>query len=170
MILRGWALIEQGQGEEGIVQIRRGLVDWRATGSELGLPYFLSLLAEAHVKMGQSEEGFSIIAEALAAANDSEERWYEAELYRLKGELLRQEAKTENEAAECFQQAIDIAHHQGAKSLELRAVMSLSRLWKDKGKQKEARQLLQDVYGWFTEGFDTADLIEAKILLEELSS
>lgn len=170
MILRGWALIEQGQGEEGIAQIRRGLVDWRATGSELGLPYFLSLLAEAHVKMGQADEGFSVIVEALAAANDSEERWYEAELYRLKGELLRQETKTEAEAAECFQQAIEKARRQGAKSLELRAVMSLSRLWQDQGKQKEARQMLQDIYGWFTEGFDTADLKEAKILLEELSS
>ena len=170
MILRGWALIEQGKGEEGIAQIRRGLVDWRATGSELGLPYFLSLLAEAYVKMGQVEEGFSIITEALAAANDSGERWYEAELYRLKGELLRQEMKTEAEAAECFKQAIEKAHHQGAKSLELRAVMSLSRLWQDQGKQKEARQMIQDIYGWFTEGFDTADLKEAKILLEELSS
>ena len=170
MILRGWALIEQGQGEEGIVQIRRGLVDWRATGSELGLPYFLSLLAEAYLKMGQVEEGFSIILEALAAANDSGERWYEAELYRLKGELLRQEMKTEAEAAECFQQAIEKARHQEAKSLELRAVMSLSRLWHDQGKQKEARQMIQDIYGWFTEGFDTGDLKEAKILLEELSS
>ena len=170
MIMRGWALVEQGQGEERIAQIRRGLVDWRATGSELGIPYFLSLLAEAYLKMGLAEEGFSVIAEALAAANDSDERWYEAELYRLKGELLRQETKTEAEAAEYFQQAIEKARCQGAKSLELRAVMSLSRLWQDQGRQKEAQQMLKGIYGWFTEGFDTADLKEAKILLEELDS
>lgn len=170
MILRGRALVEHGQGEEGIAQIRRGLVDWRATGSELGLPYFLSLLAETHLKIGQAEKGFSVIAEALTAVNEREERWYEAELYRLKGELLRQETKTEAEAVECFRQAIDRAHRQGAKSLELRAVTSLSRLWQDQGKQKEARRMLQDIYGWFTEGFDTADLKDAKILLEELGS
>ena len=170
MIMRGWALVENGQGEEGIAQMRRGLVDWQATGSELGLPYFLSLLAEAHLKMGQTDEGFSVIEEALAAANDSDERWYEAELYRLKGELLRLEAKPEAEAAELYRQAIEKARIQGAKSLELRAVMSLSRLLQDQGKQKEARQMLQDIYGWFTEGFDTTDLKEAKILLGELSS
>jgi predicted ATPase len=170
MILRGRALVEHGQGEEGIAQMLRGLVDWRATGSELGIPYFLSLLAEAYLKIGQAEKGFSVIAEALTTVNEREERWYEAELYRLKGELLRQETKTEAEAVECFRQAIDRAHRQGAKSLELRAVTSLSRLWQDQGKQKEARLMLQDIYGWFTEGLDTADLKDAKILLEELRS
>ena len=170
MILRGWALVEQGQGEEGTAQIRRGEFTWRDTGSELGIPYFLSLLAEAHVKMGQAEEGFSVIAKAFAAVNDSDERWYETELYRLKGELLRQETKTVAEAAEYFQQAIEKARCQGAKSLELRAVISLSRLWQGQGKQKEARRMLHDIYGWFTEGFDTADLKEANILLEELGS
>ena len=169
MILRGWSLVEQGQEEEGIAQMRQGLTNWRATGSELGLPYFLTLLAETYSKVGQAEEAFKVLAEALAAVNNSEERWYEAELYRLKGELLRQMAKTQEEAQACFYQAIDMARRQDTKSLELRAVMSLSRLWQDQGKREEARQMIQKIYGWFTEGFDTTDLREAKLLLEELA-
>ena len=169
MIIRGWALVEQGQGEEGIAQMREGLTSWRATGSELGLPYFLALLAEAYGKVGQAEEGFKVLAEALAVVNSSAERWYEAELYRLKGELLRQNGQTEAEVEACFHQAIDLARRQGAKSLELRAIMSLSRLWQSQGKRKEARQMIQDIYGWFTEGFDTTDLKEAKILLDEMA-
>jgi predicted ATPase len=173
-ILRGWALAEQGQ--EGIAQIRHGLNAWRATGAELQRPYFLALLAEAYGKVGQSEEGLSVLAEALAAVEKTGERYWEAELYRLKGELLLRQgtgrggsrtAPTE-EAEACFYQAIQIANRQSAKSLEFRAVVSLSRLLQTQGK-KEARQLLVDIYGWFTEGFETKDLKEAKGLLEELS-
>jgi class 3 adenylate cyclase/predicted ATPase len=169
MTVRGWALVEQGQGQEGIAQIRQGLTSWRSTGSELGLPYFLALLAEAYGKVGQAEEGFKVLAEALVVVNKSEERWYEAELHRLKGELLRQNGQTEAEVEACFHQAVDMARRQSAKSLELRAVMSLSRLWQGQGKRKEARRMIQEIYGWFSEGFDTADLKEAKILLEELA-
>jgi predicted ATPase len=110
-----------------------------------------------------------MVAEALSVINSTGGRYYEAELYRLRGELLRQKATTEAEAEECFCQATAVASRQQAKLLELRAVMSLGRLWQRQGKRDEARQLLAEIYGWFTEGFDTADHREAKVLLEELS-
>ena len=126
--------------------------------------------------MEQDEEGLTVLAEALAAVNKSGERFYEAELYRLKGELtLKQsrvrdpESEVQKEAQAYFLKAIEIARQQQAKSLELRAVMSLSRLWQQQGKKDEARQLLAEIYNWFTEGFETRDLQEAKALLEELS-
>ena len=175
--LRGWALVKQGQGrEEGIVQIRQGLAVYQATGAELGWPWFLAMMAEAYGKGRQTEEGLTVLAEALAAVDNSGERWREAELYRLKGELTLAQSSVQSlrssvqkEAEECFLRAIEIARHQSAKSLELRAVTSLSRLWQRQGKQEEACQILTEIYGWFTEGFDTADLQEAKALLEELS-
>jgi predicted ATPase len=184
-ILRGWVLAEQGQGEEGIGQIRQGMEAWRATGAELRRPYYLALLAEAYGKVGQAEKGLTALAEALTVADKTGERFYEAELYRLKGQLTLQKFQVsgskfqespksevrgpESEAEECFLKAIEIAGKQEAKSLELRAVMSLSRLWQQQGKKAEARQMLAEIYGWFTEGFDTADLKEAKALLEELA-
>ena len=109
-----------------------------------------------------------MLAEALAIVDKNGERFCEAELYRLKGELLGQKAKTKAEAEECFRKAIDIARRQGTRSWELRAVTSLARLWQQQGKKDEARQRLAEIYGWFTEGFDTKDLQEAKALLEEL--
>jgi predicted ATPase len=128
------------------------------------------LLAEACGKAGQAGEGLTLLAEALAAVANTGERLYEAELYRLKGELLLRPAAADAPQAEtCFQQALDVARRQQAKSLELRAALSLSRLWQQQGKRAAARQLLAAVYGWFTEGFDTADLQEARALLEELS-
>ncbi|HEV8714947.1 MAG TPA: hypothetical protein VGX03_19220 [Candidatus Binatia bacterium] len=174
-ILRGWALVKQGQGEEGITQMRQGLASFRATGSELQRPYLLALLAEACGKVRQTEEGLTALAEALEVVNKTEERFYEAELYRLKGTLTLQsqvsspKSQVEKEAEECFWKAIEIARRQSAKSLELRAVTSLSQLWKEQGKKAEACQILAEIYGWFTEGFDTADLKEAKALLDELS-
>jgi predicted ATPase len=169
-ILRGWALFAQGQGTEGMVQMRQGLTALQATGGDVRRPLFLALLAEAYGGIGQTEEGLNVLAEALAAAEKTGGRFYEAELYRLKGELLvARAAEPDAEAEACFQQALDIARRQQAKSLELRAAMSLSRLWQQQGKHDEARELLTSVYGWFTEGFDTADLREAKALLEELS-
>jgi predicted ATPase len=169
-ILRGWALAAQGEGAEGIAQIHQGLVAHRATGAELHRPYFLSLLAEADGKAGQIEEGLTVLNEALDTVKKTEERNWEAELYRRKGELLlMQEGQKAGEAEECFRQAFEIARRQQAKSLELRAAMSLSRLWQQQGKQEVAHQLLADIYGWFTEGFDTADLQEAKFLLDELA-
>jgi predicted ATPase len=169
-ILRGWALTAQGEGAEGIAQMRQGLVGHRATGAELNRPYFLYLLAEAYREVGQPEEGLTVLVEALDRVNRTEERIWEAELHRCKGGLLLMEqGQKVGEAEECFQQALDIARRQQAKSFELRAAMSLSRLWQQQGKPKEAHQLLAEIYGWFTEGFDTSDLQEAKVLLEELA-
>jgi len=172
--VQGWVLAERGQGEEGITQIRQGLADYRATGAELAGPYFLALLAEAYGKGGQGEEGLSVLAEALAMVDKNGERMWEAELYRLKGELsLKSKVRgskpqVEKEAEECFLKAIEIARRQSAKSLELRAVMSVSRLRQQQGKKKDAHKMLAEIYGWFTEGFDTKDLQEAKALLQEL--
>ena len=171
-LLRGWALAEQGQSAEGILQMRQGIAAWQATGAEVFRPYSLALLAEAYGKAGQAEEGFPLLAEALAAVDNTGERYYEAELYRLKGEMLLAQADTEPrwlEVEESFRQALAVARHQQAKSLELRAAMSLSRLWQRLGKRAEAHQLLAEIYGWFTEGFDTADLQEARALLAELA-
>jgi predicted ATPase len=169
-ILRGWALTAQGKGAEGIAQVRQGLVAHRATGTAIHRPYFLSLLAEAYGKVGQPEEGLTVLVEALALVDNTGERHWEADLHRGKGELLlMQQGQKVGESEECFRQALDIARHQQAKSLELRAAMSLSRLWQQQGKQEEAHQLLTEIYRWFTEGFDTPDLKDAKALLEELS-
>jgi len=167
-ILRGWTLVEQGQGETGIAQMRQGLAAFRATGAELARSYYPALLAEAHGRMGQREEGLQVVAEALARSDSS--GGGEVELYRLKGELLLTlSAEHHTEAERCFRQALEIARHQQAKSLELRAAMSLSRLWQRQSKRAEARELLAPIYDWFTEGFDTPDLQEAKALLETLA-
>ena len=172
-IRQGWALAVQGQIEEGISQIRQGLDALRATGTEVWRPRWLALLVEAYGKGEQVEEGLTVLAEALAAVNRSEERMYEAELWRLRGELTLQASaqSTESRAQEAegyFLKAIDIARQQQAKSWELRASTSLARLWQQQDKREDARQLLAEIYGWFTEGFDTKDLQEAKALLEEL--
>jgi predicted ATPase len=169
-ILRGWELSEQGQGTEGIIRIREGIAAWRATGAELFHPHFLTILARAYAEAGRATEGLTTVAEALAIVKHSGERLYEAELYRLQGELLlHQPAGSSKEAESRFREALDVARRQQAKSLELRAAMSLSRLWQQQGKLDEARDLLAPVYNWFTEGFETADLQKAKALLEELT-
>jgi len=169
--LRGWALAQQGAREEGIAQMRQGMAAWRATGAEVDRAYFLALLAEEYSKVDQTEEALSMVAEALALVHRSGDCYWEAELHRLKGELLwQQSAEFQGEAEERFQQALAVARRQQAKSLELRAAMSLSRLWQQQGKRQEAYDLLAPVYGWFTEGFDTADVQEAKALLHELGA
>jgi predicted ATPase len=193
-VLLGWTLTEQGHVAEGIAKMRRGLVAWQATGAGIWRPYFLALLAEAYMHAGQAEEGLAVLAEALMIVDETGERLYEAELYRLKGELLRQHAMEGGlqpasttilmmaapeargtgqsprliEAEACFQQALTIAHRQQARSWELRAATSLARLWLQHGQRAEARALLAPIYGWFTEGFDTDDLQEARALLEAL--
>ena len=176
--MRGWALTEryaasgagQGPGEESIAQIQRGLAGWSATGAKVFRPYGLALLAEAYAQVGQYEAGLARLAEGLAVVDETGERRWEVELCRLKGELLLAcSAEHATEAETCFLQALDIARHQQARSLELRAAVSLSRLWQQQGKRDEARELLVPIYDWFTEGFDTVDLQEAKALLEELS-
>jgi predicted ATPase len=168
-MLCGWARAHQRQGEEGIEQIKQGLTLCRATGAELQRPYYLALLAEAHGTMGQLEAGLTVLTEALTLTDTTGEHWYEPELYRLKGELLLQQSSDHQaEAESCFAQAIAIAQNQHAKSLELRTATSLARLWQSQNKHQEAYDLLAPIYGWFTEGFDTADLKDAKALLDEL--
>jgi TOMM system kinase/cyclase fusion protein len=171
-IMRGWALAAQGQETEGMAQMRQGLAAYRASGTERQRPYYLALLAEACGSRGQTAEGLSLLAEALALVDKIGEHGWGGELHRLQGELLLAQAgerQQMQEAEACLHQALDVACRQQAKSWELRAAMSLSRLWQYQGKRAEAYELLAPVYGWFTEGFDTADLQEAKALLEELS-
>ncbi len=175
-ICRGWALAERGQLEEGIAQMRQGIADWQAIRGELALPMHLSMLAEACGKARQVKQGLNSVAEALAEVNETGERSFEGELYRLKGELLRKElpdkrkrAEIETEVEACFLRALEITRHQRAKSFELRATVSLSRLWQQQGKVEKARGILGEICGWFTEGFDTADLKEAKTILEGLA-
>ena len=172
-LLQGWVLAEQGEGEAGIAQMHQGLSAYQAVGSALLRPYFLALLAEAYGKVGQAEQGLTALAEALTIVERTGERWWEAELHRLKGELLLVQAggkKSSMEKAEaCLHQALAIARRQQAKSLELRAAMSLARRWRHHGKRAAARQMLAEAYGWFTEGFDTADLQEVRALLDELA-
>ena len=185
-LLRGWALTQQGETEEGISSMREGLSAMEAAEGVLGISHFLGLLASVYQKEGQGEEGLATVAKALAFVERTEERFYEAELHRLQGELLlsndergmmNDERKTERETAahtriqeveQCFHKAINVARQQQAKSWELRAATSLARLWQHQGKQDEAHDLLAPVYRWFTEGFDTADLKDAKALLDAL--
>jgi predicted ATPase/class 3 adenylate cyclase len=167
--LWGRALAALGQREEGLCQFRQGLETLRSTEVIRRRPYFLTLLAEVYAEAGQVEEGLHALAEAHAVAVQTGERYYASETYRINGELvLTGGAARYAEAEAHFQQALDVARRQEAKSLELRAAMSLSRLWQQQGKRAEAYELLAPIYGWFTEGFDTADLQEAKALLEEL--
>jgi predicted ATPase len=169
-LLCGWALVQQGQAQEGIEQLHQGLIAHRATGAELLRPYFLSLLAEAQGTLGEPETGLAVLTEALTLVDTTGESWYEPELYRLKGaSLLQQSSDNSTEAETCFHHALDIARNQQAKSFELRTATSLARLWQQQGKCQEAHDLLAPVYNWFTEGFDTADLQDAKALLEALA-
>ena len=168
--LRGWALAVQGQGETGMALMHQGLVAERATGSVLGRSLFLTRLAEVYGASGQAEEGLRLLAEALAHVDLTGERYCEAEVYRIKGELRRQQAAADTPQAEaCFQHALAIARRQQARAWELRAALSLSRLWQRQGKRGEAYDLLAPIYGGFTEGFDTADLQDAKALLEAVA-
>jgi predicted ATPase len=170
MIAQGWVLVMQGQGEEGLAQMRQAMAAWRAMGAGATVSWHLALLAEACEKAGQAAEGLTVLDEALSHVDITGERFYAAQVYRLQGELLLQQAIPDEALAEtCLRQALDIARHQQAKSWELRAAMSLSRLWQQQGKRAEAYQLLAETYGWFTEGFETADLREAKGLLDALS-
>jgi predicted ATPase len=167
--VRGWALAVQGHVEEGMAQMRQGRAALQAMGAKLWWPAYLAWLAEAYDGMGQAPDGLAVLTEALTIAHHTGERFWEAEIHRLKGELLRAlSAEQHAEAETCLQQALDIARRQQAKLLELRAAVSLSRLWQQQGKRQEAHDLLAPVYHWFTEGFDMVDLQEAKALLDEL--
>jgi predicted ATPase len=167
--LYGWALVAQGYHEEGIAQIREALTAYRATGAYLLRPYNLCQLAETCKESGDSADGLSALKEALAMQDECEIRSYEGETHRLKGELLlRQQDSNAAEVRRCFDRAIEVARRQSAKSWELRATTSLARLLRDTDRRDEARTMLAEIYSWFTEGFDTADLKDAKALLEEL--
>jgi class 3 adenylate cyclase/predicted ATPase len=168
--LCGWALAMQGQGEAGMAQIHRGIAAWRGTGAALLVPLYCTMLADVAAHLGHTEDGLQALAEAHTLVEQHEERVWEAEVCRLRGVLLQRQPETPQEEAEAWlQRALDVARRQEAKSLELRAAMSLARLWKQQGKQAEARALLAPIYDWFTEGFDTADLQEAKALLDALA-
>ena len=173
-VLRCWARAAQGDpserpGREELEQARQGLTTLQAAGAELVQPYLLGTLAEAYGKVGQADEGLTVLTEALFLVDKNEERWWEAEIHRLRGVLLlRQPGTLQAETEAYFQRALDVARLQEAKSFELRAAMSLARLWQSHGKRSEAYELLAPIYNWFTEGFDTADLQEAKALLDEL--
>jgi predicted ATPase len=168
--LRGWARAMQGQGEEGMAQVRRGITAWRATGASLNVPYLCTVPAEVYDHLGHPADGLQALGVAHTLVEQQEERWWEAEVCRLRGVLrLRQPETPPAEAETWLQRALDVARRQEAKSLELRAATTLSRLWQEQGKRDEARELLAPIYGWFTEGFDTADLQEAKALLDAWS-
>jgi predicted ATPase len=142
---------------------------YRAIGAVLHVPYLCTILADVSAHLGHTEDGLQALAEAHTLVEQQEERYWEAEVCRLRGVVLLQQTGTPQAEAEAWlQRALDVARRQEAKSLELRAAMSLSRLWQQQGKRAEAHALLAPIYGWFTEGFDTADLQEAKALLEEL--
>jgi predicted ATPase len=152
-----------------VVHAQQGLEALQGTGLKLYRPYLLALLAEASGQAGQPEAGLTALAEAVALVAATEERWWEAEVYRLQGALLLQRSPADvGQAAACFQQALEVARRQQAKALELRVALSLARLWQ--GQPTAARQLLEEIYGWFTEGLDTVDLQEAKALLQELGA
>ncbi|VVD88103.1 guanylate cyclase [Pandoraea terrae] len=175
-VLQGWVLADQGSHEAGIAQIRQGLADYAATGAALGRPNFLALLAESYEKAGDAHAGLEVLNEALASVEETGERVDEATLHRLKGELILLQPSVgpraftcDEEAEACFHKAIAVARDQGLRSLELKAALSLARLWQRQGKRDAARQTLATIHGTFTEGFDCADWQQAKALLDDLA-
>jgi predicted ATPase len=166
-VLAGWALVELERLEDGLAQMHNGFAEFRATGSGYHLPYLLGRLAEAQTRLGKMEEGRQTIEKALALVDRSEDHSWESDLHRLNGDLLLALFRRE-EAETSLASAIAIAKKQEAKSLELRASLSLARLRLEEGKRAQARALLKPVYDWFTEGFDTVDLRDAGTLLQQL--
>ena len=167
-ILVSYALALEQPDEERIGRLRGSITEFKASGARLRLPYYLSLLAQVYYQAGRVEEGLAAIDEALSEARTHNERWWDAELHRLRGELLFMRGADVSDVEAAFLHAIEIAQSQQARSLELRATMSLARLWNAQHRSNDARHRLQDIYGWFTEGFDTPDLQAARLLLEQL--
>jgi class 3 adenylate cyclase/predicted ATPase len=168
---RGWALTIVGQREEGMIQLRQGIADWRAIGTELFVPYMLTLLAEGYGIVHKVDAALDALKQGLEAMERTGENWWKAEMHRLKGDLLLRQSNSDvAQSTNCFRQALDVARNQRAKCQELRAANSLARLYLSQDKRQEAYDLLAPVYDWFTEGFDTADLQEAKALLTELEN
>jgi predicted ATPase len=166
-IFRGWVTIKDGSLTEGISLLRNGCAAYRATGAELWMTHYIALLASACEIAGQFDEAVTLLDEALQIVERTGERWFAAELNRLKGQLLVRQGHS-GAGEGLYRQALSIAREQEAKLWELRAAISLARLRRNQGRRTEARDLLAPVYGWFTEGFDTPDLREAKALLDEL--
>jgi predicted ATPase len=162
----GWAQAKQGEVENGIARMGQGLDAWRSRSMYFWSSFYLAGQAETYGMLGKTREGLDAVGEALDIVQKTEERWCEAEVHRIQGELLQLDGRL-SEAETLFRQAIEVARHQEARSWELRATLSLSRLLQREGRSEESRQLLSEIYGWFTEGFDTPDLQEAKALLEE---
>jgi predicted ATPase len=169
MTYEGWFSAQTGEHAKGIALLKQGLATWRQMGIFMFSTYLRSWLVEAHLWANQVEQGLAFLAETLTLAEETGEQFWLAELYRLQGELLLAQGRTAAEVEPCFQQALQVARQQQAKSLELRAATSLARLWQQQGRSVEAYQLLAEIYNWFTEGFDTADLMEAKTLLAALA-
>jgi predicted ATPase len=168
-VVYAWAVVMSGQPKAGIAKLHQALDDYHATGGQVLRPYVLALIAEAYGEDGEPAVGVKAMSEALSDMLTIGMHFYEAELYRLKGDLLLKQAISDVAQAEtCFHEALDVARRQGAKSWELRAVTSLARLWQHQGRRQDAYDVLAPVYEWFTEGFDTADLQEARALLDGL--
>ena len=168
-LLQGWALAMQGEMAAGVAHLRQALAS-PDLGPESLRSYWLATLAEAYGRAGQPQAGLQVLAEAVTLLATTAMRWWEAEVSRLQGELRLHLPSPDGPQAEaCFHQALQVARRQQAKALELRAALSIARLWQEQGQRAATHRLLAEIYGWFTEGFDTADLQEAKALLEELS-
>jgi predicted ATPase len=171
MSKQGCILAVTGKAAEAVQMITSGIAAWRSTGSTVWMPLYLSYLARAYAELGQFEHAWRCIDEAVTAAETTKERWHEPDIRRIAGEIARLSSEPNAAKAEAyFQRALTVAGAQQAKSWELRAAISMARLWRDQGKHQQARDLLAPVYGWFTEGFDTLDLKQAKVLLDSLAS
>ena len=168
--MRGWLFAVTGKAPDAVRAITSGVTSLRSTGATLYEPHHLQYLAIVYSELGQLDDARRCIDDAIDEVERSRERWSEAEVHRIAGEISLKSPKPDTEKAErYFDRALTVARQQQAKSWELRASMSLARLWRDQGKVQQARELLAPVYGWFTEGFDTRDLKEAKALLKELA-
>ena len=171
MLGRGWLLDLTGRAADAVQMTTSGIAAWRSTGATMHLPSWLSHLAAVYAELGQLDEAWRCIGEAMSIIETAKERWFEAEVNRIAGAIALKSPEPDAAKAEAyFERALTAARQQQAKSWELRAAMSMARLWRDQGKRDEARDLLAPVYGWFTEGFDTLDLKEAKALLDELAA
>ena len=170
MLARGWFLALTGKTLDAVSIFTSTIRAYRSLGSTVCLPVWLSHLARAYGELGQLDEARSYIDEAMTAVETTKEKWYEADVHRIAGEIALMSPERDAAKAEaCFEQALAVARAQQAKSFELRAAMSMAKLWRDQGRRDEARELLSPVYGWFTEGFDTLDLKQAKALLDEMT-
>jgi predicted ATPase len=170
MLRRAGVLALTGKASDAVGIFTSAIPAWRSTGSKLFLPIWLSHLARANGELGQFNEAWSQIGEAITTVETTKEKWFEADVHRIAGEIaLMSPVRDLAKAEACFERALAVAREQQAKSFELRAAMSMARLWRDQGKRDGARGLLAPVYGWFTEGFDTPDLKQAKALLDELA-